>query len=101
MTRECPGPTGQRRSPAIESRPRAGTSPIDLLADTLGPSPNAEWGNTPTVLVVAGGPLVDYSAVRSSAGTLAVQLTGTQPLVPPLPANGTMKITFLREYAPE
>ncbi len=65
-----------------------------LPPSSLAPGADASWNDTPTVGAVAGGGLVDYAALRSTVGSIAAQVDpSSQPLIPPLAANGAMKIT--------
>jgi hypothetical protein len=61
---------------------------------SLAPDANSLWSTPPTVAAIGGGNLVDYAAFRRTAGQLATQLQpGSTPTVPPLPSDGTMKVT--------
>jgi hypothetical protein len=64
----------------------------------LAPTASASWDTTPSVAAIGGGALVSYDALRSTAATIASSLNANAtPLVPGLPANGTMNVTLYYE----
>jgi len=66
----------------------------------LGPAATALWDATPTVAALGGGPFAGYDALRSTAAEVGVALKpASVPLVPALPADGTMKVTVFYETA--
>ena len=93
------GGAGQFGTWTVVAPSSASTAQVPALpaavAAGLAPGTGATWDGTPTVASVVGPGLADYAALRATAGAIGAQLVPTSPpMIPPLVAAGTMKVTM-------